>query len=156
MPGGVVAFRWYRLRAVVHGCQITASAAMLPDGPPVTLSYRDEHCLTAGRIGLRSHSAGGVWKNLAVLPLSPSDLLPPAPTKNVSGAAPANPRPPMPYAVDEPVTVARQAANTQASDTHSAKPAHAAVRARQRARQKALAAYARYKQGTGSLPCAVP
>ena len=70
MPGGVHALRWYHLTGAVHGCQITAYASEIPDGMLQTVSYTDKNCLTSGRIGLRSHSSGGAWKNLAVLPLT--------------------------------------------------------------------------------------
>lgn len=101
MPNGVRAFQWYHLKAVVHGCQIVASAGEIPDGPIQTVSYNDPHCFPQGRVGLRSHSSGGVWKNLAVLAYSSSDL-------NLSEAGPHTPPAVvpavLPYAIDEPVT----------------------------------------------------
>jgi signal transduction histidine kinase len=96
MPGGVHALRWYHLTGAIHGCQITAYANEIPDGTLQTISYADRDCLTAGRIGLRSHSSGGAWKNLAVLPLTGA-----ATVSRQAGPYQA-PRGLL-YAVDEPV-----------------------------------------------------
>lgn len=105
MPRGVHAFQWYHLKALVHECEITAYANEIPDGPAQTLSFNDRHCLTGGRIGLRSHSSGGVWKNLVVLPLSVA-----YPQSTPSGPYPAPAS--LPYAVDEPVTVSQRGAES--------------------------------------------
>lgn len=96
MPGGVHALRWYHLKGVVHGCQITAYANEIPDGAVQMASYTDEHCLLKGRVGLRSHSSGGAWKNLLVLPLTDSE------NQLAQIGRYATP-PNLPYAVDEPV-----------------------------------------------------
>ena len=96
MPSGVHALRWYHLTGAVHGCQITAYANALPDGPLQTVSYTDKNCLTRGRIGLRSHSSGGAWKNLTVLPLTGSAA---ATAQPGSYQAPRD----LAYALDEPV-----------------------------------------------------
>jgi len=96
MPGSVHALRWYHLKGAVHGCQITAYANEIPNGAIQTVSYTDQHCLTSGRVGLRSHSSGGAWKNLVVMPLTAS--------ANLSAQAGPYAAPPdLPYAVDEPV-----------------------------------------------------
>jgi len=96
MPGGVHALRWYHLTGAVHDCQITAYANEIPNGSLQVVSYTDKNCLTRGRIGLRSHSSGGAWKNLAVLPLTG------AATALVQAGSYHAPRD-LPYAVDEPV-----------------------------------------------------
>jgi signal transduction histidine kinase len=119
MPGGVHAFQWYHLRAVVHGCQITAYANEIPGGPMQTLSFSEGDCLAEGRIGLRSHSSGGVWRNLAVLPLSPSDLSLTPPVPYASPTPMPYPPLPMPYAVDEPVTVGQREAEARSPGRRS-------------------------------------
>jgi signal transduction histidine kinase len=96
MPGGVHALREYHLKGAVHGCQISAYANEIPDGAVQTVSYTDRECLTKGRIGLRSHSSGGAWKNLLVLSLSGS-------ASQSAQTGPHAPPPNLPYAVDEPV-----------------------------------------------------
>ena len=97
MPRGVRAFQWYHLKAVVHGCQISGYASDLPDGKVQSISYTDPHCFAQGRIGLRSHSSGGVWKNLAVAPYDGADVSPSEAKPNTTPAA-------LSYAIDEPVT----------------------------------------------------
>jgi signal transduction histidine kinase len=65
LPGGVQAFRWYRLQVVARGCEIVASAAPIEHPSAVTaVALPDKNCLHSGRIGLRSYSAGGSWKNV--------------------------------------------------------------------------------------------
>ena len=100
MPGGVHALRWYHLTGSVHGCQITAYANEIPDGALQTVSYTDRNCLTSGRVGLRSHSSGGAWKNLAVLSLTG------ALTTSHQVEPYRAPRD-LPYAVDDPVMQSR-------------------------------------------------
>ena len=67
MPGGVVPGRWYRLRVAAHGCVITASARPLGTTQVATVSIDDPNCLQAGRAGLRSIGAGGVWRNIKIM-----------------------------------------------------------------------------------------
>lgn len=65
VPGGVQAFHWYRLKVVAYGCQIVASVAS--QGNPVAITsvaFTDKDCIRSGRIGLRSYSSGGAWKNV--------------------------------------------------------------------------------------------
>jgi signal transduction histidine kinase len=97
MPHGVRAFHWYHLKAVVHGCQVSAYASEIPDGQVEAISYNDPTCFSQGRIGLRSHSSGGAWKNLEVLPWSAGDAGPAHPSFSGRPAV-------LPYAIDEPVT----------------------------------------------------
>ena len=126
MPGGVDAFAWYHLKVVMHGCRITAYAQKIPDGQLQALSYDEENCIATGRIGLRSHSSGGVWKNLAVLPLSGSDLLGPSTIPHVPPTPLPYPPLPMPYAIDEPVAVS-QGEEPALSQPHHAKPVAASI-----------------------------
>jgi signal transduction histidine kinase len=123
MPGGVHALRWYHLTGSVHGCQITAYANEIPDGMPQTVSYTDKNCLTSGRIGLRSHSSGGAWKNLAVLPLTGSLTI-------SHQIEPSHAPRDLPYAVDDPVMQSRtrpeDPGNTSTGDQAAGRAAEAA------------------------------
>ena len=72
--GKVEAFRWYHLQVLALGCEIIASVTPLPRlEPPRVVAVRDRDCFRSGRIGLRSYSAGGVWKNVRVRVATPAD-----------------------------------------------------------------------------------
>jgi signal transduction histidine kinase len=75
VPGGVHPLRWYHLTLLVDGCTITGGAHLLPNGPTVTRTEREEHCDEAGEIGLRSYASGGLWRNVRVSPLTPASTL---------------------------------------------------------------------------------
>ena len=66
MPGGIHAFTWYHLTATVHDCSITAQAKALATGEEASIQVKDANCIPSGRIGLRSYSAGGEWRNILV------------------------------------------------------------------------------------------
>jgi signal transduction histidine kinase len=99
VPGGaVLPFHWYRLRAAVEGCRISAVAIDLATNQQRSLSVNDAaNCLSRGRVGIRSFSSGGAWKNFSVTKINAQDL------------STNNDRPSvgyvyqMPYAIDEPV-----------------------------------------------------
>ena len=65
--GKVEAFRSYHLRVLALGCEIVVSVT-LPSNPesPRMTAVRDQGCIRSGRIGLRSYSAGGAWKDVRV------------------------------------------------------------------------------------------
>jgi signal transduction histidine kinase len=96
MPGGVRPFQWYHMKAMVRGCFITVTATEIATATTATVSVTDKRCFPQGRIGLRSHSSGGVWKNLEVLPLRSSE-------PDFAQAAPPAALARLPYAVDEPI-----------------------------------------------------
>jgi signal transduction histidine kinase len=96
MPGGVHPFQWYHLKGAVRGCQITAIATEISTRAFQATSVIDKDCVPQGRVGLRSHSSGGVWKNLEVLPSTASE-------SNLPQASPSVTPPKLSYAVDEPV-----------------------------------------------------
>jgi signal transduction histidine kinase len=73
MPGGVVPDKWYHLKVSAYGCSISASAANKETGATATVTARDPRCFTAGKMGLRSMAAGGVWKNVRADKLSDSE-----------------------------------------------------------------------------------
>lgn len=82
-PGGIVPGIWYHLRLAVQGCTITATASGIDTPGSTEIRIEDPHCLTSGKIGLRSVNAGGMWRNVQVTPLS-ADAGPAAPTPHVS------------------------------------------------------------------------
>ncbi|MBV8114733.1 MAG: hypothetical protein JO300_08330 [Silvibacterium sp.] len=97
-PGGVRAFHWYRLRATVRECRISAVAIDMATGESASLSVDDRTtCFQGGRVGIRSHSSGGAWKNFSVTRVDAADLSPP-PEKPAQEHIAA-----IPYAIDEPV-----------------------------------------------------
>src|ERR1700722_18107903 len=98
IPRGVHPFHWYRLRATVVGCRIFATAVDSVTGEVNSISLDDRaNCLQRGRVGIRSHSSGGAWKNFIVTQADATDLSPA--TERPGGERIAQ----MPYAVDEPV-----------------------------------------------------
>jgi signal transduction histidine kinase len=98
VPGGVRPFHWYRLRATVRGCRISAVAVDSATGHTTSLSVDDHKtCFQQGRIGIRSHSSGGAWKNFSVAEAGAADLSP-APETLAAGRIAT-----IPYAIDEPV-----------------------------------------------------
>ncbi len=98
MPGGVHSFHWYHLRATVQGCRITAVATDAATGTTRSISVNDQsNCLSRGRVGIRSHSSGGVWKNFTVRRANAADLSPGTSSPEAKTFAR------IPYAIDEPV-----------------------------------------------------
>jgi signal transduction histidine kinase len=67
LPGGVRPFVWYHLKVVADGCRIFARATALGTGNQVTNSFEDRNCFASGKVGLRSYSSGGVWRNVRVV-----------------------------------------------------------------------------------------
>ena len=97
-PGGVRPFRWYRLRATVRGCRVSAVAVDSATGQTASLSVDDAAtCFQRGRVGIRSHSSGGAWKNFSVAREDGVEFSP-TPGKPAPGSIAA-----IPYAIDEPV-----------------------------------------------------
>jgi signal transduction histidine kinase len=75
VPEGVQAFRWYHLKLFAYSCQIIASATFPSNsGNTTTVAIEDKDCLKTGRIGLRSYSSGGEWRNVRVSEATESDL----------------------------------------------------------------------------------
>lgn len=75
MPAGVHAFTWYHLKILAFNCDIIASATFpLHSDDRTVVAVKDENCLTSGRIGLRSYSSGGLWRNVIVRKVSRTDL----------------------------------------------------------------------------------
>lgn len=75
MSGPVQVFRWYHLKVLVHGCHIVATADISSASPGLTtIAVDDPHCLKSGRIGLRSYSSGGMWRNVRVRQATDAEL----------------------------------------------------------------------------------
>jgi signal transduction histidine kinase len=98
MPGGIQPFHWYHLRASVQGCRFTAVATDSVTGVTRSVSANDTaNCPQRGRVGIRSHSSGGVWKHILVEPVKAGDLTASALNPSRESAAA------IPYMIDEPV-----------------------------------------------------
>jgi len=71
----VHALQWYHLKVLVYGCEIVATADIPSKADPTTVAIEDKDCASSGRIGLRSFSSGGVWRNVVVRPATREDLV---------------------------------------------------------------------------------
>ncbi len=65
-PGGIKSRRWYHLEVAAVGCSVAAVAVDLQTGARSSVSTDGQPCLLHGRVGLRSYSTGGEWRNLLV------------------------------------------------------------------------------------------
>jgi signal transduction histidine kinase len=74
IPGGVRPFHWYHLRLMVVGCEMRASATDPSGGIVVSATMIEQGCQQNGRIGLRSYSSGGVWRNVRASRATDADL----------------------------------------------------------------------------------
>ena len=107
-PGGVRPFHWYHLRAAVRGCRVSAVAIDSVTRQAAALSVDDRAtCFQRGRVGIRSHSSGGAWKNYSVTRVDAADLSP-IQEKSVPERVAA-----IPYAVDEPVRSGADTSNAE-------------------------------------------
>lgn len=98
VPGGVIPFHWYRLRATVQGCRISGVAVDSTTGVKTSISVEDRaNCFQRGRVGIRSHSSGGAWKSFSVMQVNAADLSPITEKPGEEHIAR------IPYAIDEPV-----------------------------------------------------
>ncbi|WP_419806697.1 histidine kinase [Terriglobus sp.] len=71
---GVRASQWYHLKLLAYGCQLAATATLLPEGESTTMAVTDDACLRTGRAGLRSYASGGVWRNIQIREAKQADL----------------------------------------------------------------------------------
>ena len=69
VPGGIVPGKWYHLSLAVQGCIITASAHAVGEKDTAEIRVKDPNCLTSGKAGLRSMTAGGMWRNVSITAL---------------------------------------------------------------------------------------
>ena len=75
MPGGVSDANWYRLTVTSYQCQIAAQAQNLTTLQTAWTVLEEHPCVQSGRIGLRSLSTGGTWRNISVTPAGLDDYL---------------------------------------------------------------------------------
>lgn len=66
---------WYHLRFLAYGCELAASVTAPNAERPITIADRDDSCVPAGRVGLRSYASGGLWRNVVVRPATEQDLV---------------------------------------------------------------------------------
>jgi len=76
VKAGIHPFRWYHLRVVAVGCEIAALALdpVTQLSTVATLNENEKDCARAGRVGLRSYSSGGIWKNVSIAAAGPAEL----------------------------------------------------------------------------------
>lgn len=74
LPGSLKTSGWYHLRVEAFGCHIAALATQLTTGNSSSVGFDDPDCIPSGRIGLRSHWAGGIWRNIVVNPIFSSTI----------------------------------------------------------------------------------
>ena len=79
--GKIQPFQWYHLKFLAYGCHLISTVTNSSHQSVASMAIEDKECLTSGRIGLRSYSSGGVWKNVVVQEANESDLL--AAMKNI-------------------------------------------------------------------------
>lgn len=72
--GGVQPSHWYHLKLLAYDCHLVAAASSPSQPVPAILSITDQDCLRSGRVGLRSYSSGGVWRNFSVHPATHQEL----------------------------------------------------------------------------------
>ncbi|MGD0893407.1 MAG: sensor histidine kinase [Terracidiphilus sp.] len=75
-PGEAIRpFQWYHLKLLVYDCNIAATVTTSSNGNPISLALSDPDCADSGRVGLRSYSSGGMWRNVVVRPATHDDLI---------------------------------------------------------------------------------
>lgn len=64
--GKIQPFRWFHVKFLAYQCHFVTAVENAARQRISSFAIEDKDCLTSGRIGLRSYSSGGVWKNIAV------------------------------------------------------------------------------------------
>jgi signal transduction histidine kinase len=75
ISGGIQPFHWYHLKLLAYDCQIVVVASAPGHSSLTSTAIKDNDCVASGRVGLRSYSSGGVWKNVTVRPATHEDLV---------------------------------------------------------------------------------
>jgi signal transduction histidine kinase len=75
MTQAIRPFHWYHLSVVAVGCEIAALSLDPEDHHQTAVAMQEPHCAETGRIGLRSYSSGGLWKNVRVEPATHAELV---------------------------------------------------------------------------------
>jgi signal transduction histidine kinase len=68
-------FKWYHLKIIAVGCDVAAVASDPETQENTITAMREKDCARTGRIGLRSYSSGGAWKNVVVVPADRAELV---------------------------------------------------------------------------------
>lgn len=74
VPGGIHPYQWYHLKLLAYGCDIAVALTTKTSETPTAFGVTDSDCLPRGRVGLRSYSSGGIWRNVLVRPSTRRDL----------------------------------------------------------------------------------
>lgn len=74
LPGGVHPGIWYHIQLVMVGCRLAVSVRNLSTSEMASLVLSEDKCVPSGRIGLRSLSTGGEWRNVAVAKATPLEF----------------------------------------------------------------------------------
>lgn len=75
IQGGIEPLRWYHLKLLAYQCQIVAAVSVPSQVDVTSIAITDKHCITSGRVGLRSYSSGGVWRNVVVRAATRENLM---------------------------------------------------------------------------------
>ena len=74
-PSRIKPFHWYHLKLLAYDCQIAAAVTTESNVVSTFLAINDPGCVDSGRVGLRSYSSGGVWRNVVVRSATHEDLV---------------------------------------------------------------------------------
>jgi signal transduction histidine kinase len=74
IPGGIRPFHWYHVKLIAVGCDIAASLTDPLQDIAISAAMSENDCKPTGRIGLRSYSSGGVWRNVRAYQATFADL----------------------------------------------------------------------------------
>lgn len=72
---GVRPFLWYHLKIAAVGCDVAASLGLPGEHDQTAVGFTDHQCIASGRVGLRSYSSGGIWRNVVVRTATHQDLM---------------------------------------------------------------------------------
>ena len=75
VPNAIHPFQWYHLKLIAVGCRIAVELTAPPALARTSLDITDPGCIPSGRIGLRSYSSGGMWRDVVVRPATHQDLV---------------------------------------------------------------------------------
>lgn len=74
VPGGIHPFHWYHLKLLAYNCEIGVAVTSKDSASPTAFGVSDSGCLRSGRVGLRSYSSGGIWRNVIVKTANQKDF----------------------------------------------------------------------------------
>jgi signal transduction histidine kinase len=74
-PSGIRPATWYHLKLLAYDCQVVTTVTSLSHAAPTSLAVKESDCTPSGRVGLRSYSSGGIWRNVLVRPATHQDLV---------------------------------------------------------------------------------